>query len=299
MFPWIDLYFFKIPSFGLMVASAFLICHHLLKKEFNKKDIDEKIIDDIIFYAVISAIIGSKIYYIIETQSFYMFYVNIQNIFIKLFSLNFEGFIYEMQNLGSGLVFNGGFICAISLIAIYVYKHKLDFLFLADIIAPYILLGHGIGRIGCFLVGDDYGLPTNLPWAVSFPEGLPTTTINTFMTNFSFLNYTVEDLSHYLIPGQSNIITVHPTQLYEMILYFIGFAFIKKFYSKLNFKKGSVFSIYLILGGFFRFIVEFLRTNERYLFNLSSAQFISLIMIFSGSIILIYLFKKNNAYGNN
>ena len=60
MYPWIDLYFIKIPSFGLMVASAFLICHHFLKKEFTKNNLSEKIIDDIIFYAVILNILGSK-----------------------------------------------------------------------------------------------------------------------------------------------------------------------------------------------------------------------------------------------
>ena len=58
MYPWIDLYFIKIPSFGLMVASAFMICNHYLKKEFKKNNLSEKIIDDIIFYAVISAILG-------------------------------------------------------------------------------------------------------------------------------------------------------------------------------------------------------------------------------------------------
>ena len=299
MYPWIDLYFFKIPSFGLMVATAFLVCHYLLKKEFNNKNIDEKIIDDIIFYAVISAIIGSKIYYIIETQSFNIFFTNIQNIFIKLFSANFSGFILELQSLGSGLVFNGGFICALLLISFYIYKHKLDFLYLADIVTPYILLGHAIGRIGCFLVGDDYGLPSKLPWAVSFPDGLPTTTINTFMTNFSFLNYTRDDLTFYLIEGQNSVISVHPTQIYEMILYFIGFVFIKQFYIYLSFKKGSIFSIYLIIGGFSRFIVEFLRTNERYILNLSSAQYISIVMIFSGFLFLTYLSKKYKDYGIN
>ena len=100
------------------------------------------------------------------------------------------------------------------------------------------------------------------------------------MTDFSFLNYSREDLIPYLIKGQNSVISVHPTQIYEMILYFIGFIFIKKFYSYLSFRKGSIFSVYLIIGGFSRFIVEFLRTNERYMFNLSSAQYISIVMFF-------------------
>ena len=84
MYPWIDLYFIKIPSFGLMVALAFLICNFLIKKEFKKNNLDVKIADDIIFYSILSAIIGSKFYYIIETGNYSLFFKNIENIFIKI-----------------------------------------------------------------------------------------------------------------------------------------------------------------------------------------------------------------------
>ena len=299
MYPWIDLYIIKIPSFGLMVASAFLICHHFLKKEFTKNNLSEKIIDDIIFYAVISAILGSKIYYVIETQSFSLLFQNIKNILYSLFTLNISNLVIELQSMGSGLVFNGGLICAIILIALYVKRHNLDFLQLADIVTPFILLGHGIGRIGCLLVGDDYGIPSNLPWAISLPNGLPVTSIETFMTHFSFLGYSRDYLQQFLVENSSNIISVHPTQIYEMILYFAFFFLIMKYNDYLKFFKGSIFSIYLITGGFSRFVVEFLRTNERYMFNLSSAQYISLLMMISGLILFYSLKQRKNNSGND
>ncbi len=299
MYPWIDLYFFKIPSFGLMVASAFLICHHYLKKEFKKNNLSEKIIDDIIFYAVISAILGSKIYFIIETQSFGLLFSNIKNIFYSLITLDIPNLISELQSMGSGLVFNGGLICAIILIAFYVKRHKLDFLELADIITPFILLGHGIGRIGCLLVGDDYGIPSSLPWAIALPNGLPVTSIETFMTHFSFFGYTKEYLQQFLVENSDNIISVHPTQIYEMLLYFSFFYLIMKYKNSINFFKGSIFSIYLITGGLSRFVVEFLRTNERYMFNLSSAQYVSLFMIFAGLTLFYFLRKNKMTHGNN
>ena len=299
MYPWIDLYFIKIPSFGLMVASAFLICHYFLKKEFKKNDLSETIIDDIIFYAVISAILGSKIYFVIETQSFGLLFENLKNILYSAVTLNISNLIIELQSMGSGLVFNGGLICAVALIGFYVKRHKLDFLQLADIITPFILLGHGIGRIGCLLVGDDYGVPSNLPWAISLPNGLPVTSIETFMTHFSFLGYSREYLQQYLVNNSNNIISVHPTQIYEMILYFMFFYLIMRYKKSLQFFKGSIFCVYLVTGGFSRFIVEFLRTNERYMFNLSSAQYVSLFMVLSG-LLLFYLLKdKKVNNGNN
>ena len=161
------------------------------------------------------------------------------------------------------------------------------------------MLGHGIGRIGCLLVGDDYGIPSNLPWAISLPNGLPVTSIETFQTHFSFLGYSREYLQQFLVENSSNIISVHPTQIYEMILYFAFFFLIMKYNDYLKFFKGSIFSIYLITGGFSRFVVEFLRTNERYIFNLSSAQYISLIMIISGLILFYFLKQRKTNSGND
>ena len=304
MYPWIDLYFIKIPSFGLMVALAFLVCNFLIKREFKKNDLDTKIADDIVFYAILSAILGSKFYYIIESGDYLSFFTNLKNILIKLVSLNIlgdQGAISELQLLGSGLVFNGGFICALVFIGIYVYRKKLNFLFLFDIIAPFLLLGHGIGRIGCFLVGDDYGLPSKLPWAVSFPEGLPPTEILTFTdTNYPFLGYTKETLQQYLIEGSSNVISVHPTQLYEMTLYILGFLLLRKFFSDTQKTLGLTTALYLMYAGFSRFIVEIIRTNERYsALELSSAQFISIIMFIIGISMLLNINKLKVFDGKN
>ena len=294
MYPFIDLYFIKIPTFGLMVACAFIVCHYFLKKEFKNRKLKEKIIDDIIFYAALSAIIGSKFYFIIE-KSFSdsgSFFLNIKN---NIYCNECNGFVEHLQSFGSGLTFNGGLICALIFIGIYIYKNKLDFIFLADIITPYILLGHGIGRIGCFLVGDDYGIPSKLPWAVSFENGAPPTTIDVFTGSYNFLGYDKAVLNDYLIDGSNNVISVHPTQFYEMTLYFISFIFIIKFLrsdSNFSFYKGLNFSFYLFLGGVSRFLVEFLRTNERYLFNLSSAQYISIVMILFGLFFIFYIKRK-------
>ena len=137
----------------------------------------------------------------------------------------------------------------------------MSWLIVADWVAPYLALGHGIGRIGCFLVGDCYGIPSNLPWACSFPDGLPPTDI-----------------------------AVHPTQLYEMSAYFIIFIYLT-FLKNKRFYKGQIMFEYLFLAGFARFMVEFIRTNPKYLFGLSGAQHISILMMIAG-IYFMYIKRK-------
>ncbi len=111
------------------------------------------------------------------------------------------------------------------------------------------------------MVGDDYGVPSNLPWAIAFPNGLPPTTE-----------------------------TVHPTQLYEIIIMFIAFLYIWKIRTKVR-PAGWLFSIYLIISGFERFFIEFLRnTTPSPIPNLSIAQVIALGLIVAGAVKLYTLY---------
>ena len=156
-------------------------------------------------------------------------------------------------------------------------------LILADLIAPFIALGHGIGRIGCLLVGDDYGIPTSLPWGISFPNGSPPSTA-----------YNISQTGYVLPEGvlYSDVLSVHPTQIYEMILYFLIYLFLTKMLKKKHFP-GEIFMNYLFLAGFARFMIEFIRLNPRYLFDLSGAQLISILMMLFATIFHYYSRKLN------
>lgn len=111
---------------------------------------------------------------------------------------------------------------------------------------PGLALGHAIGRIGCFLVGDDYGRPSDLPWAVAFPGGLPPTTV-----------------------------PVHPTQLYEMAA-LLPVAFMLVRWRRQGRPDRFVLGAYLTLAGALRFLIELVRVNERVALGLSVAHFASL-----------------------
>ncbi len=139
--------------------------------------------------------------------------------------------------------------------------------------APLLILGYAIGRIGCLLVGDDYGKPTHLPWGISFQMDCRLPPIAYF--KLITLGLILEGFD----PG---VLTVHPTQIYETLLGFGIFYYIYKKRKSVT-VAGSLFFTYLIIAGSERFFIEFLRVNTRYLFGLSGSQIISLGMIAIGS----------------
>jgi phosphatidylglycerol:prolipoprotein diacylglycerol transferase len=122
---------------------------------------------------------------------------------------------------------------------------------------PALAVGHMVGRIGCFLVGDDYGRPSDLPWAVAFPEGLPPTTI-----------------------------PVHPTQLYEAAA-LIPIAFVLLRMRGNGSSDRAVLGTYLVLAGALRFAIEFIRINERVIGMLSVAHLASLAAVAVGGVLLL------------
>jgi len=262
---------FTISSFGVMMVIAFLLGNYLLRIDVVAEGYDAIIADDIIFRAAIGGILGAKFYYLIENIPTGQAADNINgliNIIAGIFTLNGERIAFGIQNFGAGLVFLGGLVGGMAAVSWYIYRKNLNWFKIADLAAPFLVLGHGIGRIGCFLVGDDYGIPTNLPWAIAFPNGLPPTNI-----------------------------AVHPTQLYEMSAYFIIFFYLR--YRKRNQTfSGEIIFEYLFLGGLSRFMVEFIRTNTKYIFGLSGAQYLSILMMVIGAYQLWKMRRLNNSTAN-
>jgi phosphatidylglycerol:prolipoprotein diacylglycerol transferase len=171
----------------------------------------------------------------------------------------------------SGLVWYGGFIAAALLIAWRVSRLKLSVPRVADAVAPALALAYGVGRIGCFLVGDDYGGPSNLPWAVAFPNGAPPSTAGNLRQYFGV---SVPDS----IPDTA-VLTVHPTQIYEVLMAIVIFAILWRLRTRLT-RPGLLFATYLALAGVERFIVEIFRAkDDRFLGPLTVAQSISIALV--------------------
>ena len=243
-----------INSYGFMLMMAFYSCYYFLNKDLNRLGYDAKLASDIVFAAAVGGILGSKIYYLVE---------NFERV-----KADPAGMIFS----GAGLVFLGGLMGGTLGVTYVINKNKLPWIKFADIVAPLLILGYAVGRIGCFLVGDDYGLPTNGPWGIAFPNGLPPSTYSVFQSYYPWIS--LEGFN----PG---VLKVHPTQIYESIIGFGIFYFLYQKRIKIV-VIGSLFFTYLIFAGAERFFIEFLRVNTKYFFGLSGSQLISLIMIFIG-----------------
>ena len=256
----------KIYSFGFMLVVAFYTCYFLLNSDLKRLGYDSKLASDIVFWAAIGGILGAKMYYLLE---------NLPRTIDDPMGMIFSG---------SGLVFLGGLMGGMLGVTIVLRKNELPWLTFADIVSPLLILGYAIGRIGCFLVGDDYGMPTSLPWGISFINGLPPTTTQAFSAYYPWI-----DISG-LEPG---IIHVHPTQIYESLA---GIAIFTVLWNRRKYVKttGNLFLFYLILTGVERFMIEFIRTNNMYLFDIfSGAQIISVLMVSIGLYFLVYPVSKN------
>lgn len=257
MIPFLHIGFVTIPTFGLMVATGLLVAAYVLQADFDRRRVrlpqtthstqaktaqkDEGFL--IIGIAGIAGLIGARLYHVLENPS---------EFFADPWPLLFSRF---------GFAWFGGFLGGFVALVILARRMKIPLLEFLDLCSPAAAVGYAIGRIGCLLSGDgDYGVPTTLPWGMSFPNGVVPTTQR-----------------------------VHPTPLYEFFIWLAIAAFLwhmgTKFLQGVK-AKGEIFSAYLILTGLARFLIEFLRINPRSFFGLTNAQAASLASVAAGGLLL-------------
>jgi phosphatidylglycerol:prolipoprotein diacylglycerol transferase len=227
---------FDVTTFGVMVAIGALVGLWIFGRELARSGLPASA-SDAAMAGVFGGLLGAKLLWVAE-------HVGDEPFFDLLFSRG-------------GMSWFGGFAGGI-LTAISVMKwQRLPLLATLAAATPALAIGHALGRIGCFLVGDDYGRPSDLPWAVAFPRGLPPTDVR-----------------------------VHPTQLYEMAaLFVVGWLLIR--WRRRGVADAIVLGRYLVLAGAIRFAIEFLRVNERILGPFTLAHLVSLALIFAGTALLM------------
>ena len=142
-----------IYTYGVLIATAFFLGLALAARQARVEGEAPQKIMDLSFYILISAIVGSRLLYIVVEYKEY-----ISNP-LRIFKV-WEG----------GLVFYGGFIMAMAVVIIYVRRHEMNLWKVGDILAPSVAIGQGVGRLGCFFAGCCYGRETDVPWAVIFKD---------------------------------------------------------------------------------------------------------------------------------
>ncbi|MCX7930364.1 MAG: prolipoprotein diacylglyceryl transferase [Chlorobi bacterium] len=252
-----------VYSFGLMMALAFLTANWLFSRRARQLGWSEKFVSAITFIALIGGIIGAKLFHLLE--------------YPEIFLRDPIGAVFS----GEGLTFHGGLIIAAISIGVFVKRKGVPFFVLADALAPSLILAYGIGRIGCQLAGDgDYGIPSKLPWAMTYPNGTVPT--------LSHINLELRQKYEQMYPGEPvpSDIAVHPAPVYETLASVLIFFILYRLQQRNQHPDGWLFALYLVLAGLERFLVEFIRLNPTY-GGLSQAQWVSLGMIVCGAILLM------------
>jgi phosphatidylglycerol:prolipoprotein diacylglycerol transferase len=213
-----------LHTYGLLVAIAFLTGLWMAGRLGKEAGLNVEAVTNLGIYCALAAIVGAKLMMIIVSLPEYA--ADPRRIF-------------TFETLQAGGVFYGGLIGALGVAWWYMRKTKLPPLNTADVFAPGVALGHGIGRLGCFSAGCCWGIECHRPWAVTF-------------TNPAANDITGVPLGRPL----------HPTQLYEAFSEFVIFG-ILYWRVRRSHAAGEVIGLYLLLYSTVRFIVEFFRTHEQ------------------------------------
>jgi phosphatidylglycerol:prolipoprotein diacylglycerol transferase len=245
---------FAVTTFGLMMFLSFVTGAWILGKQLQRYGQPKELAWDVLAWVAVGGIIGAKAYYLALHPA--------------ELAANFWGAVFSR----GGLVWYGGLIGGVIAYYIQVRNRKLPVAVMYDATAPALALAYGVGRMGCFLVGDDYGRYTEGPLGIAFPRGAPPSTAG----NLRQIGETNIPAS---IPNDA-VIAVHPTQLYEIGLAGIMFAILWRLGAKRGLRSGQLFSVFLALYGIERFFIEFVRAkSDRFVLGLSTSQIMSLLLL--------------------
>ena len=248
--------YFTIHTFGLLLATAYLVALWWLVRGAQRAHINVEAVTSLGTWAIVGALVGAKVLLFVRSPG------------------EFSGSAADLWSfVTSAGDFYGGFIGGVCASALFFWRHPaLRFWEVADLAAPAIALGQAIGRIGCFMAGDDYGRPTTVPWGVTF---------------------TNPDAAQ--IGGAPLGVPLHPVQLYESLVCAVLFVVLVRL-GRRRHREGDVILVYTMLYAVARFVLEFYRGDADRGFvlggMLSTSQFIGVLMF---ALALVLWFRAHRA----
>jgi phosphatidylglycerol:prolipoprotein diacylglycerol transferase len=232
-----------IGTFGIMLWLAAVLGAWVLHRNFRRWHIDADAIG-IVMISTVAGIAGAKLWHVIETP--------------HLLFQDPLGMLFDR----AGFAWFGGLVAGILALLWQGRSAGLGRMRMLDLAAPAAAVGYGVGRIGCLTSGDgDYGIPTHLPWGVSFPPPA-------------------------LVPTPPGV-RVHPTPVYELLAA-LAIAYYLWRRGSVERPLGQITGEYLMLSGVARFLVEFIRINPKIFLGMSNAQLASLGSVFAGAALVAW-----------
>jgi phosphatidylglycerol:prolipoprotein diacylglycerol transferase len=225
----------EITSFGVMVALGALAGLWVFRRELLTAGLPEDAVDAAI-YGLVGGLLGAKLLYVFE----------------HLAESPFWSLLFDR----GGMSWFGGFAGGLLAGLLTIRWRGWPLMAVLSAATPALAVGQMLGRVGCFLVGDDYGRPTSLPWGVAFPQGLPPTTER-----------------------------VHPTQIYEAVFLAV-LAWMLVRWRRRGASDRAVVGRYFLVAGAFRFALEFVRVNVRVLGPFTVAHLFAAGVCALGAVIL-------------
>jgi phosphatidylglycerol:prolipoprotein diacylglycerol transferase len=315
MIPFLHLGPLTIPTFGLMMACAILSAFFVLRADLERRALAASIVQEktgdksrksasaeaelLIAIPCLAGLAGAKLYHVLESPS--------------------DFFAHPLEMLFSpfGFAWFGGLLAGLAAFVWVARRQHIPLLMILDAGSPAAALGYGIGRIGCFLSGDgDYGIPTSLPWGMSFPNGLVPTTERVHPTPiyelivacaiawwlwrlgarqiaaartkyFARVRERVATPEEIVSLNSAPTPTRHPSS-FEVFMTTLRAQFTRTWRRA---PAGSVFAAYLVLTGLARFLVEFIRINPRSFLGMPNAQAAALASMIAGILLWCWLAK--------
>ncbi|MBA2419740.1 MAG: prolipoprotein diacylglyceryl transferase [Thermoleophilaceae bacterium] len=239
MYPELDLGPISLQTFGLCFALAFVAAGAVLSRRLGElgKPVDWSY--ELVFAALVGGLVGARIDYLIQNWD------------------KASGDLLGSLFSGSGLVWFGGVVGGAVGVVLWAWRRGWLGAQMLDTASVPLALGYAIGRVGCQLSGDgDYGVASDLPWAMAYPDGTVPTTDE-----------------------------VHPTPVYETLA--MGLLALALWRLRDRFAPGVLFGIWLFFAGLERLLVELVRRNEDLVAGLTLAQVFALAMMGGGAAVIL------------